>query len=59
MITQYPGSNKISSAYLKMGLAFLEKGDVAEGKQALERVVQDFPNSDQAGIARRKLDQLQ
>jgi TolA-binding protein len=48
----------VSSAWLKMGKAFLEKGDKEAGKIALKKVIRDFPKSSQAQIAQKKLSQI-
>jgi TolA-binding protein len=39
-------------------MAFLEKGDKDAGKIALKKVVRDYPRSNQAQIAQKKLSQL-
>ncbi len=59
VITQFPSSNKIAAAYLKMGFSFLELGESEEAKAFFERVVTDFPSTEQAAIAKRKLETLQ
>ncbi len=40
---------------MKQGLAFYELNDPETGKIILEKVITDFPDSEQAGIARKKL----
>ena len=54
-IKDYPKSDKVSSALLKQGMAFLELGDKTAGKILLKKVVKGYPNSNQAKIARSKL----
>jgi tol-pal system protein YbgF len=54
-IKDYPESDKVSSALLKQGMAFLELGDKTAGKILLKKVVQGHPQSNQAKIARNKL----
>ena len=54
-IKDYPKSDKVSSALLKQGMAFLELGDKTAGKILLKKVVKGYPNSNQAKIARNKL----
>ncbi|MEA3240763.1 MAG: tol-pal system protein YbgF [Pseudomonadota bacterium] len=55
IITKYPHNQKAPSALLKQGFAFLMLGDKTDGKIILEKVIADYPDSDQAEIARRKL----
>jgi tol-pal system protein YbgF len=54
-IKDYPKGDKVSSALLKQGMAFLELGDETAGKILLKKVVQGYPQSNQAKIARSKL----
>ncbi len=55
IITKYPHNQKIPSALLKQGFSFLMLGDKTDGKIILEKVIADYPDSDQAEIAKRKL----
>ena len=55
IITKYPHNPKIPSALLKQGFSFLMLGDKTDGKIILEKVIADYPDSDQAEIAKRKL----
>jgi tol-pal system protein YbgF len=54
-IKKYPESDKVGSALLKQGMAFLELGDKTAGKILLKKVVKSYPNSNQAKIAQSKL----
>ncbi len=54
-IQEYPKSEKVSSALLKQGMAFLELGDKTAAKILLKKVVKGHPNSNQAKIAQSKL----
>ena len=54
-IKEYPKSDKVSSAMLKQGMAFLELGDKTAGKILLNKVVKAYPNSNQSKIAKSKL----
>ncbi|MBW1645840.1 MAG: tol-pal system protein YbgF [Deltaproteobacteria bacterium] len=56
IITKYPHHPKAPSALLKQGFSFLMLGDQTDGKIILEKVVSEYPDSDQAKIARRKLE---
>lgn len=55
IITKYPHNPKTPSALLKQGFSFLQLGDKTDGKIILKKVISDYPHSDQAEIARRKL----
>ena len=54
----YPGGNKVSYAILKQGLSFLNLGDKTSAKLLLQQVIKDFPNTNQARIARSKLQEI-
>jgi len=54
-ISEYPKSAKTSSAMLKQGMAFLELGDSTAGKILLKKVIKNYPESNQAKIAKSKL----
>jgi len=58
IITKNPRHQKVPSALLKQGFSFLMLGDQTDGKIILEKVIQDFPDTDQAEIAKRKLELL-
>jgi TolA-binding protein len=40
---------------LKQGLSFLNLGDKASAKAILQNIIKDYPNTNQARIARSKL----
>lgn len=50
-----PQSDKVPGALLKQGLAFYELKKERIGKTILEQLVEKFPDSKQAGIAKKKL----
>jgi tol-pal system protein YbgF len=54
----YPKGNKVSSALLKQGLAFLNLNDKTSAKLILQQVIKEFPNTTQARIARSKLQEI-
>ncbi len=58
MITKYPEAGKISAALFKQALAFLELGDKTNARNLLRRSIEKFPHSDQAGLARKKLEAI-
>lgn len=51
----YPESNKLSAATLKIGYAFLRKGDKATARRYFETVLREFPDTQEAELARDKL----
>jgi tol-pal system protein YbgF len=58
VIVKYPEGDKVSSALLKQGLAFLELGDKTNGRNLLKRVTDRYPQTEQADIAKKKLEAI-
>ncbi len=58
MITKYPEASKISAALFKQALAFLELGDKTNARNLLKRIIDKYPHSEQAGLAKKKLEAL-
>ena len=56
VIETYPKGNKIQAALLKQGFSFYNLGDKANGRLVLKELVNKFPNSNEAKIAKQKLD---
>jgi tol-pal system protein YbgF len=54
----YPKGNKVPYALLKQGLSFLNLGDKTSAKLLLQQVIKDYPNTNQARIARSKLQEI-
>jgi tol-pal system protein YbgF len=54
----YPTGNKLPGALYKMGLCYLNMKNRTEGKKYLDRVIKQFPNSPEAGLAKEQLDNL-
>lgn len=50
-----PGSDKIPGAMLKQGLAFYALKDKKTGKIVLEKLIEKFPDSEQARMASKKI----
>jgi tol-pal system protein YbgF len=57
-ITQYPEGGKIPVVLFKEGLAFLELGDKGNARRLLTGVIERYPYSDQAEIAKKKLEAI-
>lgn len=51
----YPDGDKVPYALLKQGIAFLNLGDKASAKLILQRVIKDYPNTNQARTAKATL----
>jgi tol-pal system protein YbgF len=58
VVVKYPEGDKVSSALLKQGLAFLELGDKTHARNLLKRVIDRFPQTEQAEIAKKKLETI-
>ena len=57
-ITKYPEGDKIPAALFKQAFAFLELGDKTNGRNLLKRVIERYPNSEQAQMAKKKLETI-
>jgi tol-pal system protein YbgF len=57
-IVKYPEGDKIPAALLKQAIAFLELGDKTNARNLLKRVVERYPHSDQAEIAKKRLESI-
>ena len=57
-IVKYPEGDKIPAALYKQALAFLELGDKTNAKNLLKRVIEKYPQSDQANMAKKKLETI-
>ena len=55
VLTRFPRSDKIASAMLKKAYATLEIGQKSKGVAQLQRVIKDYPSSDEANLARQRL----
>jgi tol-pal system protein YbgF len=57
-IVKYPEGDKIPAALFKQALAFLELGDKTNARSLLRRVIERYPHSDQAEMAKKKLETI-
>lgn len=55
VIKQYPTSPRAATALYKRALSMKAAGQTAAAKVAFERIVRDFPRSDEAALAREQL----
>ena len=58
VIQQFPRGDKVPSALLKQAFAFDAIGDPTDAKILLRKVLREHPDSEQAAIARKKLEIL-
>jgi tol-pal system protein YbgF len=58
VITKYPESGKIPAALFKQALAFMELGDKTNARNLLRKVIERYPHSEQAEMARKKLETI-
>jgi len=56
VIETYPKGNKVGSALLKQGLAFLNLGDKDNARLILKELVRKYPDSNEAKIAAKRLE---
>jgi len=57
-IVKYPEGDKIPAALFKQALAFFELGDKTNAKNLLKRVIEKYPRSEQAEMAKKKLETI-
>ena len=55
-IVKYPEGDKLSAALFKQALAFLELGDKTNARNLLKRVMERYPQSEQAEMAKKRLE---
>jgi len=55
-IVKYPEGDKVPAALFKQALAFLELGEKTNAKSLLKRVIERYPHSEQAEMAKKKLE---
>lgn len=55
VIKNYPEKEKVPAAMLKQGMAFKEMGDTKSAIYIYRKLLEEFPRSDEAKIAREKL----
>jgi tol-pal system protein YbgF len=58
VITKYPEGEKIASAMLKLAYAQITAGQTTSGKTNLEALIKRFPESNEAKLARARLQEL-
>jgi tol-pal system protein YbgF len=58
VMAKYPEGDKVPAAILKQAFSFLELGDKTNGKSLLRRVMERYPHSEQAEIAKKRLETI-
>ena len=58
VIANYPGSSSVPTAYYKRGLAFERLGETARARESYEAVLKQFPDSQQATLAKMRFESL-
>lgn len=58
ILSAYARSDKVASALLKKGYAYLELGQVQRGVAELQSVIQNHPGTDEANLARQRLEEV-
>jgi tol-pal system protein YbgF len=57
-VVKYPEGDKIPAALFKQALAFFELGDKSNARNLLRRVIEKYPRSEQAEMAKKKLETI-
>ena len=55
---KYPKSPKAIAALLKIGYSQIEKGDIKNGRNTLQKIIRSYKNSDEAKLASEKIEKL-
>lgn len=58
VITNFPTGDRVPDAYYKRGIALSAMGDVERARESFETLMQVFPDSDLARLAKQRLDRL-
>jgi tol-pal system protein YbgF len=58
VIKNYPGKEKVPAAMLKQAMAFKGLGDVTSARYVLNKLLESYPHSEEAGLAKVKLKEL-
>ena len=58
VVTKYPKGSKAPSALWEQGNLFIDMGDTPDARLALGKLIKDYPNSEEAGRARKRLTEL-
>jgi tol-pal system protein YbgF len=59
VVKNFPEGNKVPYALLKQGLSFQQLGDKTSARMILQMIIRDYPNTNQARVARTHLLEIQ
>ncbi|MGM0451779.1 MAG: tol-pal system protein YbgF [Thermodesulfobacteriota bacterium] len=59
VINEYPEGNKVPAAYLKQGISFHKLGENANARLILKELIQKYPDSNEAKIAKRQIAKIE
>jgi tol-pal system protein YbgF len=59
VVTRYPKGRKAPASLLAQGNLFVSMGDTPDARLALSKLIRDYPNSEEAALARQKLTHLE
>lgn len=59
VVKNYPEGNKVPYALLKQGISFQQLGDKTSARMILQQIIRDYPNTNQARVARTQLLEIQ
>jgi TolA-binding protein len=58
VVTKYPKGDKVAASLWEQGNLFIDIGDTGDARLALGKLIKDYPNSEEAARARRRLTEL-
>ena len=58
VVTKYPRGGKAAAALWEQGNLFLDMGDTSDARIALGKLIKDYPSSEEAARARKRLTEL-
>jgi tol-pal system protein YbgF len=58
VVTKYPRGTKAPAALWEQGNLFIDMGDTPDARLALGKLIKDYPSSNEAGLARKRLTEL-
>jgi len=58
VVDRYPGADKVAAAYLKTAFSFRRTGDLPTARRYLRLIMDRFPDSEEARLARQNLAEL-
>jgi tol-pal system protein YbgF len=59
VLKKYPKSEKAQGALLKQGFSFVEIGDKKTGKTILDKLIEIYPESREAELAKKKIEEIE